>query len=88
MGGGGGPVSVIFVFLGACGFTGSGLLSKPQAQTSRVARRTIFSAAAEPVVTDKVYFDVTIGGKPTGRIVLGLFGDVVPKTAKNFAALW
>ncbi|CAI5474285.1 unnamed protein product [Closterium sp. Yama58-4] len=44
-------------------------------------------AGAEPKVTSKVYFDVEIGGKPAGRIVLGLFGENVPKTAENFRAL-
>lgn len=38
-------------------------------------------------MTTKVFFDVDIGGKPGGRIVMGLFGDVVPKTAENFRAL-
>ena len=38
-------------------------------------------------VTDKVFFDLTMGGKPAGRVVIGLFGDVVPKTAANFVAL-
>lgn len=44
-------------------------------------------AAAEPTVTDKVYFDIEIGGEPAGRIVMGLFGSDVPKTAANFKAL-
>jgi len=35
----------------------------------------------------QVFFDVTIGGKPSGRIVIELFADVVPKTAENFRAL-
>merc|ERR1719410_47533 len=35
----------------------------------------------------KVYFDITIGGKPAGRITMTLRADVVPKTAENFRAL-
>jgi len=34
-----------------------------------------------------VFFDITIGGKPLGRITMSLFSDLVPKTAENFRAL-
>ncbi|EFO24859.1 peptidyl-prolyl cis-trans isomerase 3, variant [Loa loa] len=35
----------------------------------------------------RVFFDITIGGNASGRIVMELFSDVVPKTAENFRAL-
>jgi peptidylprolyl isomerase len=41
----------------------------------------------EPKITNKVYFDIEIDGKPAGRIEMGLFGKTVPKTAENFRAL-
>merc|ERR1711959_102268 len=34
-----------------------------------------------------VFFDMTIGGQPAGRIEMTLRADVVPKTAENFRAL-
>jgi peptidylprolyl isomerase len=35
----------------------------------------------------QVFFDITIGGAPAGRVTFELFADVVPKTAENFRAL-
>jgi len=34
-----------------------------------------------------VFFDITIDGNPSGRIVFKLYDNVVPKTAKNFREL-
>ena len=55
-----------------------------------LALASLFScASADPLatVTEKVFFDVEIDGKQTGRIVFGLFGDEVPKTVENFSKL-
>ena len=35
----------------------------------------------------RVFFDISIGGKPAGRLTFELFADAVPKTAENFRAL-
>lgn len=35
----------------------------------------------------RVFFDISIGKKPEGRVTFELYDDVVPKTAENFRAL-
>ncbi|MFM7641910.1 MAG: peptidylprolyl isomerase [Cyanobium sp.] len=35
----------------------------------------------------RVFFDISIGGAPAGRLSFELFADTVPKTAENFRAL-
>jgi peptidyl-prolyl isomerase D len=44
-------------------------------------------AAAAPATNSIVYFDITIGDKPAGRITMRLYDDLVPRTTANFRAL-
>eukprot|EP00929_Paragymnodinium_shiwhaense_P108850 TRINITY_DN75195_c0_g1_i1.p1 TRINITY_DN75195_c0_g1~~TRINITY_DN75195_c0_g1_i1.p1 ORF type:complete len:486 (+),score=133.11 TRINITY_DN75195_c0_g1_i1:164-1459(+) len=44
-------------------------------------------AALNKKVTHKVFFDVAMDGQPVGRIVMGLWGDTVPRTVENFRCL-
>ncbi|KAL1339567.1 peptidyl-prolyl cis-trans isomerase, chloroplastic-like [Arachis stenosperma] len=61
-----------------------------EAKSMRYRRMTCMNATESELlakVTTKCFFDVQIAGESAGRIVFGLFGDVVPKTAENFRAL-
>eukprot|EP00040_Diaphanoeca_grandis_P014658 m.74505 g.74505 ORF g.74505 m.74505 type:complete len:911 (-) comp24666_c0_seq1:47-2779(-) len=40
-----------------------------------------------PEITSKVFFDISIAEGDPQRIVMGLFGSIVPKTAENFRCL-
>lgn len=47
--------------------------------------------SAEPAVVEAinrgnhvVFFDISIGGRPAGKIKIELFRDVAPKTVENF----
>jgi hypothetical protein len=59
------------------------------AEAAKAARKQADAAErqAENLSRDKVYFDISIGGDPVGRIVMKLYFDVVPRTADNFKCL-
>lgn len=42
---------------------------------------------ADKATRPRVFFDISIGGKPAGRVAMELYSDLVPKTAENFRAL-
>ena len=39
------------------------------------------------ILKSQVYLDITIDDVDIGRIVIGLFGEIVPKTVWNFRSL-
>jgi len=41
----------------------------------------------DTTITRRTFLDVSVDGKPLGRIVLGLYGKLCPKTVENFRAL-
>jgi peptidylprolyl isomerase len=59
--------------------------------TSSLSAQQTMNTYTPPVATNpdnpKVFFDISIGGSPAGRIVFELFKDAVPLTADNFRAL-
>ena len=50
-------------------------------------RRAQGAGAQATLVTRKVFFDISIGNQPIGRIIFGLFGNTAPKTVTNFVSL-
>ncbi|CAM9544887.1 unnamed protein product [Chrysoparadoxa australica] len=45
--------------------------------------------AADPQgpITSKVFLDISLNDKPAGRVIIGLYGDELPRTTENFLQL-
>ncbi|KAF1782982.1 Cyclophilin-like domain [Phytophthora cactorum] len=65
------------------------MLTRPALSVARKqlspASVALFSSARDQ--NPNVFFDISIGGQPSGRLVFELRADVVPKTAENFRQL-
>lgn len=68
---------------GSLGFTRAFLVVATFGKFHSSVRQFVSAAMSKP----RVFFDMSIGGEPAGRIVFELRADVVPKTAENFRAL-
>ncbi|EQC31852.1 hypothetical protein SDRG_10636 [Saprolegnia diclina VS20] len=65
-----------------------GLFGKVSMYDDKAAVAKVVSLdEASDASNPKVFFDITMGGAPAGRITMELFANVVPKTAENFRAL-
>lgn len=47
----------------------------------------LLAMGGSTIVTDRVFFDISIGGEQAGRVVMGLFGNTCPRTTLNFLTL-
>lgn len=45
------------------------------------------SESVEAEITDRAYMEIKVGKELLGKVVIGLYGNVVPKTVENFKAL-
>mmetsp|Transcript_6773 Transcript_6773/g.14583 ORF Transcript_6773/g.14583 Transcript_6773/m.14583 type:complete len:495 (-) Transcript_6773:78-1562(-) len=41
----------------------------------------------DSTITSRAYLDVSLGGRPLGRLIVGLYGRSCPETVRNFLAL-
>ena len=61
--------------------------SSSSSSTSAVVEKVVPKKKKKTNQNPRVYFDVQIGNKKSGRIIMELRADIVPKTAENFRCL-
>ena len=61
--------------------------SEEEIQRRQGIRRMRNNDPRKAQVCEKVYMDVEIGGEKEGRLVIGLFSDMLPRTCENFRSL-
>ena len=59
----------------------------PKSASQLFSFATNAGTVTEEFVRPRVFFDLQIGGRRAGRIVMELFSDIVPRTAENFRCL-
>lgn len=54
---------------------------------SGLALEAVDPRVAPPRATSRCFFDLSVGGRPAGRVVIELYGELMPKTSENFRRL-
>jgi hypothetical protein len=83
-----GKIAVAFIALGSVGY-GVGRWRRDYLDSIPVPHREVSSADLDPqgIVTEKVFFDVSVNSQSPRRIIFGLYGHDYPALVKNFADL-
>jgi hypothetical protein len=82
-------VGTIFAVAGAYVIAKNVMAIASQMEDDNYDEETLVGPDGKPLteITSQVYFDMSIDGNETGRIVVGLYGNAVPKTVTNFETL-
>merc|ERR1712051_588549 len=62
-------------------------ISNSVEKRSKLLIRKKSSKISKNMACPRVFFDITAGGQPVGRVIMELRTDVVPRTCENFRAL-